>query len=163
MRTLRKTSIPLVIVPEGTTYAPLKRIVVAVAFEEMLYSTDLAILFWLVKQYDAAITVLHVERTDPDMNVAEVAGKLNMGRVLSNLNYNYEKVENNQIEQGILYYISNHPTDMLVMIVHQHSLLERVFGSIHTRSIFLESKTPAYAENLSRECHTLIHLHSIIN
>jgi nucleotide-binding universal stress UspA family protein len=142
LKTIRKTSIPMLIIPQGTDYTPPKRIVVPVDFENMVYSENVAVLFWLAKQYDAAVTVLHVEKPQPDMKVAEVAGKLQVGRVMSQLNYTYERVENANIEQGILTYVSNHPTDLLAMIAHHHGILERLFGSIHTRSVVMDVKLP---------------------
>ncbi|RYG53759.1 MAG: hypothetical protein EOO01_03495 [Chitinophagaceae bacterium] len=56
--------------------------------------------------------------------------------------YTFEKVENDNTEQGILNFVNSHPTDMLAMIAHKHSFLARLFRDIHTPSVSFQVHLP---------------------
>lgn len=142
LKMIRKSDRPLLLIPEEARFRPLKHIVLAIDFTEMISSDGMQALFALVKQFDAAVSVLHVEQIGKEMKVEEVAEKLQMGRVLSGIDYQYEPIGANNVEEGILNFIDSHPADLLVMIAHHHSVLERLFNPIHTAAISTDVKLP---------------------
>ncbi|HEY1022209.1 MAG TPA: hypothetical protein VGE06_07835, partial [Flavisolibacter sp.] len=54
----------------------------------------------------------------------------------------YDQVEHDDVDKGILNFVNIHPTDLLAMIAHHHSILERWFNPIHTRSVSFASRLP---------------------
>lgn len=142
LKTIRKTDIPVLVIPEGVAYTPPKRIVLAVDFKEMVYTPCLDLLFQLVKKFDASLSVLHIQKKGTDAAPEELPEKLQLGKALAKVTYYYDKVEAEDIEGGITRFLNNHPTDMLVMIAHHHNFFERLFGTIHTRSLGLHTQVP---------------------
>lgn len=134
-RVLRKSSHPLLIVPEKSSFANVKNMVLAIDFNEMVSSSDLSVFFQLVKAFNASVRVLHIVKKGADLKASEISAKVQMGVVLSKITYTYDQVEYNNVDEGILNFANNHPTDMLVMIAHHHSLLERLFNPVHTKAI----------------------------
>ncbi|MGZ8543644.1 MAG: universal stress protein [Flavisolibacter sp.] len=144
LKTIRKTTTPVLVIPESVNYTAPKRITLAVDFKEMIYTKNILPLQSLVKNFNAALTVLHIEQVGKEekMDAAEISGKLHLGIVLSAVSYYYEHAENENIEQGILNFLQRHPADMLVMISHHHNFLERLFGSSHTTDLIFDTNLP---------------------
>jgi nucleotide-binding universal stress UspA family protein len=142
LKTIRKTGIPVLVIPETFSFTPLKNIVLAVDFTEMVSGHSFKPLFQFIEQFDAVLRVLHVDRKGADLKVSEVPEKLQLGLALSNVSYLYERVESDDVENGILSFIENHPTDMLVMMAHHHNIFERMVGDVYTDDLSFEVKIP---------------------
>ncbi|MGZ8541943.1 MAG: universal stress protein [Chitinophagaceae bacterium] len=142
LKTIQKASIPVYVVPEEAKFAQLNNIVLAVDFNEMADNSSLDPLLDIVEKSGAWLRVLHVEKKGSDINASELAEKLQLGRVLSKVSYGYDRVENDDVEQGILHFVENHPTDLLVMVAHHHNILEQISGPVYTRSIGSKLKLP---------------------
>jgi len=142
LKVIRNTNIPVLLVPDGVTFSPIKNIVLAVNFNEITAGPCLDPLFRIISLFDASLRVLHVERKGANLDPAEMPGKLQMGVDLSKVSYLYDKIECNSVDQGILQFVQSHPTDMLVMIAQQHNVFEQLFGTIHTRSVSRLIKLP---------------------
>jgi nucleotide-binding universal stress UspA family protein len=142
VRMIRKSDKPLLLIPDGVTFIPLKNIVLAVDFTEMVSRASLAPLYSLVKLFNSSVRVVHVEKKGAAASIDEVNEKMQMGKALSCISYYYDRIEYDDTEFGMLDFIHNHPTDLLVMISHQHTFLQRLFGLTHTRPISREANLP---------------------
>lgn len=141
-RMLRKSARPVLLIPEGARFTKIKNAVLAIDFTELVSSSDLAVFFQLIKAFDANVSVLHIVKKDADLKVSEVSAKMQLGVVLSKITYTYDQVEHDDVDKGILNFVNIHPTDLLAMIAHHHSILERWFNPIHTRSVSFASRLP---------------------
>lgn len=141
-KAIRKSDVPILIVPEGTAFRALKNIVLAIDFNEMTGKSSVEPLIGIIKEFGASLKVLHIEKRGSDINASELPEKLQLGVVLSPVDYTYYKVEYDDIEQGILAFVESHPTDLLVMIAHHHTIMERLFRPIHTGMISFELNIP---------------------
>jgi hypothetical protein len=139
---IRRTNIPVLMVPEGFGFVPLKNIVLAVSFDDQHDATSLAPLFSIVKMFNASLRVLHIEKKGTEMDGSEMEGKLQLGLNLSKISYLYDKVEYNDIDQGILNFVQDHPADLLAMITHKQDIFEQISGPAHTRSVSLDVSLP---------------------
>ena len=142
LKMLRKSPLPVLLVPEESPYQPVKTIVLAIDFTRRIESTSLAPLIELAHQFDASVRVLHVEEKGAEPAETDTAGKLEMGRLLSPLTYYYDRVESDDVDRGILDFVTTHPTDLLVMIAHQHSFFERLFSLTHTTTVSFDVRLP---------------------
>jgi hypothetical protein len=142
LSTIRKTKIPVLIIPEEAKFTAIKNITLAVDFSEMLDSAALDPLFDMYKKFDSSMRVLHVEERAAELKAAEVPEKLQLGVVLSRFTYQYEKAESYDVEEGIQNFIDRHPTDLLVLVAHDHTIYERMFETIHTKSLTFKMKLP---------------------
>ena len=145
LKTIRKSSIPVLIVPEGFLFRPIKNIILAIDFDEWIDEKCLRLLFELVKKFDASLRVLHVEKPGASVQSSELSPKLQMDLVLSKLSYVYDKVKDEDVVHGINHYVSNRDADTLVMVAHHHNIVQRIFEEVHTRAMLLELKLPLLA------------------
>ena len=132
----------VLVIPEYFSFTPIKNIVLAVDFTEMVSGYSFKPLFQFIEQFDAVLRVLHVDPKNQEMKVSEVPEKLQLGLALSKASYIYERVEADDVEKGILSFMDNHPTDLLVMLAHHHNIFERITGDIHTDEISFEINIP---------------------
>lgn len=142
LKVIRKANIPVLIVPEDIAFSPLKRIVLATNFYEISGDACLNPLFSIIRLFDASLSVLVVDKGAVNMNPAEMPGELMFGHDFSKASYLYDRIVHNGAGQGILQFVQDHPVDLLVMIVLQHSFIEQLFGRVHTGSINSEIKIP---------------------
>jgi nucleotide-binding universal stress UspA family protein len=142
LKVIRKTTRPVVIVPEETHHEVLKNIILAVDFHESATSTTFEPLFEIVKAFNASLRVLHVDARGADLKATEVPEKLQLGRILSKVDYVYDRAEFDNIEAGILQFVQTHRADLLVMVAHHHNFLERLSGSTHTQAVSSNLKVP---------------------
>ncbi|WP_165871360.1 universal stress protein [Flaviaesturariibacter flavus] len=132
---IRKSHTPVLIVPENTTYVPVKHIVLSVDYREMIAHADLQPLRSWINTFNASLRVIHVDAKGADTNSEETPGRIQLARALADFDYIYDRLEYNDVDAGILDYVDSHPTDLLVMIAHEHGLASRLFGSTHTQSV----------------------------
>lgn len=150
LKTIRKSNTPVMIIPEEAVSCQMKNIVLAVDFGHIPDASCFEPLFNIVKTFDASLRVLHVEKKGADINASEMPGKLELGRILGKVSYLYDKIESENVEQGILHFIQNHPTDLLVMVTRQHNILEQLFISEQAQLIIFKIQLPLLVINLNK-------------
>ena len=132
---LQKVKVPVLLIPEGVTFKPIKSMVVAVDFTEAIEGTVFDALHEIYKKFDAWVRVVHVDKKASDLKASEVSQKLRLGVALSRFDYQYEKLESDDVEEGIEKFVDSHPTDLLVLVEHHHTMYEKMFEKIHTKSL----------------------------
>ena len=142
LKVMRKAHVPVLVVPESASFHSIKNIVLAVDFKEMLTSSCFTPLLDVVKKFDASLRVLHVDKKGAELKVSEVPEKLQLGLVLAKFTYEYDRIESDDVDQGIEGFVDAHPADLLVMVAHPHGLFERLFSHLHTQVIGMEIKLP---------------------
>jgi len=142
LKTIRKSAVPVLIVPEKVQFKPFDNIALAIDFEQTVNSSCLDILYSLYEKFHSSLRVLHVEQRANDLKASEVPEKLKFGFVLSRFTYLYDRVEFNDIDKGIQKFVEDHPTDLLAIVAHHHNLLERSFGTIHSQYLSFELRCP---------------------
>jgi len=140
---IRKSPVPILIVPEGAGFKPFRQIVFASDFEEVTNTSSFNLLIELIEKFQSELCLLHVRKEGEDISPSEVPGRIQMGRILANIqNCRYEEVIENEVDKGIQNFVDGHPTDLLVMISRPHNIFQRLFGTVHTRSISYTTECP---------------------
>lgn len=142
LKTIRKSTVPVLVIPEKVHFNIPKDLALAIDFEQTVNGSCLDVLYSLYKKFDSSLRVLHVEEIAGELKASEVPEKLKFGFVLSRFTYLYDRVEFNDIDNGIRRFVEQHPTDLLAIVAHHHNLLERSFGSIHSQYLSFELKCP---------------------
>lgn len=140
--TIQKSKVPVLVIPADATFVPIKFIIMAVDFNEVNDTSCFTPLVQIVEKLDAEVQVLHVQKKGTTMDPKDIEGKLQLGVALSKITYWYEEIEKEDVDQGILNFVDSHPADLLVMVAHQHSLFEWIFGKVHTRIVSAETRLP---------------------
>lgn len=139
---IRKVSRPVLVVPEGVAFKPVKRIVFSTDFSETVGAPALEPLTMIATQFGARVDIVHVQEEAQEMNTSEIAGKLAVERLLEGIDHQFNTLVDDDVEEGIQGFTQNNPTDMLVMVAHRHSLLNRWLGTSHTKMMSYQTTVP---------------------
>lgn len=140
--TIRKTKVPIIVVPEGAGFKPIKNITLATDFNDKTDFSCFKVLIDIVQKFNAEIQVLNVQKKDALIKPSELAGKIKLERILSNIKHTYYTEESETVQDGITSFIDQHPTDLLAMVAHRHNVFEHLFGTIHTKAMSYQTKVP---------------------
>lgn len=141
---IRKTGIPMLVVPEDAKYTRITTIALA---NDSDLSPDadnriLDILREIAEQFHSKVYLVRIaeERFKEAFEVTNSPLKLN--RMLHTLDPVYECIEGNNIPVALDDFTERYHVDILAMLPHQHSLLERWFSKSITREMVFETRLP---------------------
>lgn len=138
---IRKSKVPVLVVPEGVKFAAFKHIIFATDLEQIDNNTCLLPLFEILRKSEAELHVLHIRR-DSAEDVVDVPGNIQLGRMLSRFSYGYDEIKDASVEHGIGEFVESHPADLLVMIAHRHNIFSWLFGKIYTKNVSKKTVLP---------------------
>ncbi|HEY1112709.1 MAG TPA: universal stress protein [Chitinophagaceae bacterium] len=139
---LRKLGKPVLVVPEGVSFKPIRNIVLAADFTVIRDLSCYDSLFDLVESWEATLQVVHVAGKEAAIKPDELSGKLQLQRALSKVTYWYHELDEDRVEESLLRFTESHPADILVMVAHHHNFLERFFGTLYTRDMSYKAAIP---------------------
>jgi nucleotide-binding universal stress UspA family protein len=139
---IRKSSFPVLVIPENACYQSIDTITFASDFETSAGMKHYASLHKLADKYDSSIMILNVQKNESSMNAEKVTGKMETEAIFSKFNHSFHSVENENVVDGINSFMEENPTDVLAMVAHKHSVFERLFGTVHTKLMSQQSKVP---------------------
>ena len=139
---IRKSGFPVLLIPENSNYQPIRNITFASDFDPDVESESYDLLINLADKFHVPVSVLNVQKKDAVMGTEKVIGKMNTSLALSRLRPQFHYIYEKNVEEGINEFIENNPTDILAMIAHPHNLFERMVGTVHTKKMSYQTKTP---------------------
>lgn len=139
---IRKTKIPLLVIPEDAGFNFIKRITFAADFVEKAGQKPYALLDEFIEHFNAELSVLHVQKNEVVLQGAEVAGKVAAEVNFGRFRHSFHTMVDENVERAISDFTATNPTDLLVMVAHHHNLFERLFGKEHSRDMVYRVKMP---------------------
>jgi nucleotide-binding universal stress UspA family protein len=140
----RKTSIPLVIVPEKVKYSEISSIALANesdlepdADHHLLESLEEIAARFHSKLYLVRVTKNRVKAAYETLN-----RPFKLIRMMRTLDPSYGTIEGRSVPEALNHFIEGYHINMLAMLPHKHSLLERWFVKSATRSVVFETQIP---------------------
>jgi len=143
---LEFAKVPVLVVPEHVTFKAIHKI----AFATELVSTDIDVLQSLctmARHGDASIMLAHIsadleqeqskeKRDQVQQFLCEVSNKINYPHIY------YRHIHDVDVSAGLKWVSEHVAFDLLTMVHHQRSFLEKLFTSSHTKTAVEEAHTP---------------------
>jgi nucleotide-binding universal stress UspA family protein len=139
---IRKSSFPVLVIPEGASYQSIDTITLASDFNEEIDMNRYTLLEILAQKYDSFIQVLNVRKDEIVLSDSESIGKMKTHFALTYLRHNFTVIEYDDVVEGIEEYLELKPADLLVMMAHKHSLIDRLFAKVFTKEMARQTKIP---------------------
>jgi len=139
---MRVSHLPVFVIPENVVFKPINTITFASDFDADKPMGNTIFFQELVEKYNSFIQILKVQKNEYAMTSGDVSGKMETDLLLSKLKHRFFVIENKDVERGIHEFLASNPTDILVMVAHKHSLLKRIFGTVHTKEMSYQTKIP---------------------
>jgi nucleotide-binding universal stress UspA family protein len=140
MSVIRNAHFPVVVVPDSYTGGEPKTLLFASDLD--LRQTPVASIIKVVKMLGVQLHILHVNNGGEDPHAAD-----ELVHQLAPLQPVYHSVRDEEVGHGIQESLSAVGADMLMILPHEHSLLERFFLKLHTNEIVHTSTIPVLCIN----------------
>jgi nucleotide-binding universal stress UspA family protein len=141
---IKNCSLPLLVIPSGAYYKPLKNVAFAIDYLKPSNDNVLNLLRDLSLHYNSKVTMLNVH-TDGEIGefIVSVKDMQNWyGDHLGDVNLDYVFVENYLIESGVFEFIKHNSIDMLTMITKKHSFFDKIFRKSISEELALHTDIP---------------------
>lgn len=122
---IRKSKVPVLIVPEESSYEPLKNILFTSDYWSAYKPEELNALKDLARMFKAVIHVLHVKE-EYELTRQQEDNKEHLQVCLQGIPHQFEELKAALMPDAIMEYISKGEFDMLAMMNRKHSLLEQL-------------------------------------
>ena len=139
---IRKCHQPVLVIPENAKYMPFKLIAYATDYSYSISLLCFEALKSLIQKYQSKLVVINVQKTGklPDKELGN--GKERLEKVFNDTDHEYVLVEDNNIDHGLQQFIEKNSPDLLTMVAHKHNMLERLFGTHHTKTMIYHTNIP---------------------
>lgn len=143
---IEKTKYPVLIINKGIKFNGLKKIVFAYDYLPLENQKTLEPVKNLSKLFDAHVYVLNVVR-EPVLvpNVKEAVAGVRLDHLLEEINHSFHFVEDENVLAGLNGFIEERRIDLMVILPHKHSFMNKLFNETHTSQVAFGAKTPILA------------------
>jgi len=138
----RKVKTPVLVIPHDASYVPVKHITYA---SDFTYKTSVQLfqpLLELARAFQAKIHILFIRQIHGGDTELELTGKRSSEIIFEGHDHEYAIIEEPSVNHGISSYLQQQRSELLVMVAHKHSFLERVFSKNHTTAMAYETHVP---------------------
>jgi nucleotide-binding universal stress UspA family protein len=139
---IKKIKKPILVVPEHAVYNDIKQITYATDFSYTVGFHVYDLLLELIKTFNAKLHIVHVQKKAEEQTVTGSTGMTQLDPAFKAIPYEFHIVTDSAVKHGIESYLQEHRTDLLVMVTHGHSFLERLFGKSHTKAMVYDTHVP---------------------
>lgn len=142
---INNSTVPVAVIPENATFAPLKRIVYATDMNSYREETKTVAMF--ASLFDAQVKILHVLRgdsarvVDADSIVNELIGLTNYDKI------SFEIMRGDDIAEAVDTFVTQTDADLLAMFTHHLDFYEKLFGRSVTRRLAFHTRVPLLTFN----------------
>lgn len=130
---VRRLSFPVITVPQSYTIHQLSKAVLATDLSYMeTFPTQKIIT--LVQQLDLQLNVVHVDEKNPEQPIS-ING-------LEVLQPHYSWIQGEDVNKQLLQIIQQPENDLLIILPHEHNLIERLFFHLHAENLIKHTSKP---------------------
>jgi len=142
--TLRKTKIPVLVIPENAKYKKPEKVVFACDYDPKTDANTFNTLTDFVKKFDAKIYVVNIKQKN-EMVAEEKIKEIQSVNKKADMEYLYYFPENENLVEGINEFVKDYQIDMIAIIPHRYSLLERLFHISASKKMAFHTHVPLLA------------------
>ena len=139
---IRKTDSPVLLIPENSIYTSITKIGLAADLGSDSEINRYELLCEIAQKNNSLISIFNVQREGDEIRLRETIAKMKASLKFSKLKTVFSTIVDTNVILGIGRFIKENPEDVLVMIAHRHSFLERMFGKVHTKEMSYQTKIP---------------------
>lgn len=139
---IRKSDIPIIVVPENASFRDPKNIVLASDIDPETSAATVGLLKELGEKFSADLSIVWVveEGYNPvDEMRFRTSGYINQ---LKKLNPVFEFPSGRSIAKTLDGFVKDHAIDLMAIIPHKHDLLERIFAESITKKMIFHTDIP---------------------
>ncbi|MDP2384811.1 MAG: universal stress protein [Bacteroidota bacterium] len=150
---IEKARCPVIAVPEGVEFNPIKKITYATAYHHSDINC-LKKIIEIAKPFNAQIDVLHISDIEQSPDSEKEMMKKFMNEVNEKVQYtnmSFQLLSGKKIEKALEKYLEKDSTSILALSTHQRDFFDKLFGKSITKHMAYHTKTPLIAFHHTNE------------
>jgi nucleotide-binding universal stress UspA family protein len=133
---------PVIVVPlTAKTILP-KEIVFPTSFKTHYKRRELSYLTDIAKKCDSTIIILHISKTENELDKEQKANKQLLEEILEGTNYKFHYLSHYSVETAVNLFIESRDSDMVTFINKKHSFFGSILTTPLVKDISFHSKVP---------------------
>jgi nucleotide-binding universal stress UspA family protein len=140
--TLKKVNKPVIVIPENVHYRNPDKIVLASDLDPLKNTKILDRLKELVAQFKSVIYIVNVREGKGEVTVANAIAEVQLETKLKDVEHFYYYLENENPVDGINEFVKTKKADMVAIIPHHYTFLERLFHSSFSKKMAFHIHVP---------------------
>ena len=137
---MRNNQLPVIAVPKDHKRYGLRKIVLAADLLDLSKIPTQRIIE-ITQQLGATLDLVHVAIN----NASTVDASQQLLQKLQPLQPTFHTVQSSNVREGLVKYLHDSQADLLMVLPHEHSLIERIFFKLHTEDIVRHAPVPVMA------------------
>jgi nucleotide-binding universal stress UspA family protein len=143
---MKHLSWPLIIVPPEAKYKNIKTIGLACDLKKVSNTTPIEEIKSLMKEFNAELHVLHVNREDEKIyRVETLEESHSLQKMLEEFHPVYHFLNNSNIEEGLGKFAEKNNLDMLMIVPKRHNIFDKLLHKSHSKKLVLRTHVPIMA------------------
>lgn len=142
---IKRLLVPVIIVPPGAVYKPIRKIGFACEFENVKETTPIEEIETIMQTFNASLHVLNVDYKERHFTGETTIEATALHELLEHLNPAYHYIDSPDVEEGINSFADANMIDALLTIPKKHSFLETIFKKSKSKELVLHSHLPIIA------------------
>lgn len=143
--TLRKATVPVLVIPEKAKYKKPEKIVFACDYDPRTDVHTLDALKELMKTFNSKIYIVNVKREKEAVSVENAIAGSKLEGKLCDVQHIYYFPEKDDLVEGINEFVENKQADMVAIIPHRYSLMDRLFHKSISKKMAFHTHVPLLA------------------
>ena len=135
IRVARVTTIPLLIIPEHTTFTKIKKVVFACDLKKVSKTTPALAIKRIIHNLGAKLSILNVDHNEAHFHPYTIAEITHMHQLWDAEQPEYYYTNNKDIANGVMDFSNEHQMQMVIAVTKEYGFFERLFHSSLTRKL----------------------------
>lgn len=141
--TSRLSKIPVLAVPPVSSFEPIKTVTYATDFSYKLNTAGLDTLKTLLTDFDAKLQIVNIKKVEEEIPTEAYNQSVsNFNKVFEGVDHNFYTHISNKVEEGLMTFLLENHSQILVMVAHRHSFFSRIFKIQHTKEMLHSTYIP---------------------
>lgn len=138
----RHAEIPVIIIPPGASFSPIKKVLFACDFKKVVETTPIDLLKSILDITHAQLLVLNIDYKEKHVDADTPFESLMLDTLLQGYHPEYHFTEDKDFMEGINAFALKENVDIIITIPKKHGLLEGLFSKNHTKELAYHSHVP---------------------
>jgi nucleotide-binding universal stress UspA family protein len=142
---MRISPVPILVIPSGVSFKAPQRILLAFDSSDVKNPDIFKPLIQLCFRFNSTLALLNIVSPGQFSEVKMANARDQFTAYLPGIEQEIYFEENEDVESGLNKFLKENPSDMLVVLPHEHGFLERLFTKTYSKNLSLHSGIPVLA------------------
>jgi hypothetical protein len=133
---------PVIVVPPGATFTPIKKVVFACDFKKVVETTPVQAIKNILNETKAKLFVVNIDHDNKHFSVDLPFEGLMLDNLLDGYDPEYHFIDSTDFVEAINTFAEENKADLIITIPKKHNFFEKLFKESHTKQLAFHARVP---------------------